>query len=325
MKMRYALRRGFLRLFFVLAALLLAGGGASAAQRAAGVRVTIPSVLYIQDAAFTLADAARIEGPVNVRATLSSLILSTSGGVLTRDEVLQAISASGLGGFRVELRMPARVRVETPGPEGNGTETPEPGVQPSGSDSSLSSMVKSLSAWDGEVEVTAVGSIPRGRLVEPASIVPGTPAATLRFQDERGRVRSLSVRMAWTQNVLVAARSIQRGVPITARDLMLRPMKITRPGVYAVDAAEAVGHISRKPLKQGEPVPVEFLSGPTQVRKGRKVTIVARYGGLTATADGVLLEDGSPGDLVRVRRSDNKKSVVKGYIVDENTVEVRVQ
>ena len=46
---------------------------------------------------------------------------------------------------------------------------------------------------------------------------------------------------------------------------------------------------------------------------------------MTATAEGVLLEDGSPGDLVKVRRSDNKKAIVKGYIVDENTVEVKVQ
>ena len=278
----------------------------------------------MQDAAFTLGEAARIEGPVQARAALSSLILSTSGGVLTRDEVLQAIQASGLDGFSVELRMPARVRVETPGPEGNETETPGYNTS-SPSDTSLSSMVKSLSAWDGEVEVTAVGSIPQGRLVEPASIVPGTPAATLRFQDDRGRVRSLSVRMAWTQNVLVAARTLQRNVPITARDLMTRSMKITRPGVYAVDPAEAVGHVARKPIKQGEPIALELLAGPSQVRKGRKVTIVAHYGGLTATAEGVLLEDGSPGDLVKVRRSDNKKAVVKGYLVDENTVEVKVQ
>ena len=323
MKMTYALRRAWLRLFCVLTVLLTLASGAFAAQRP-GVQVTVPSVIYMQDRAFTLGEAARIEGPVQARAALSSLILSTSGGILTRDEVLQAIKASGQDGISVELRMPVRVRVETPGPEGNGTETPGYNT-PTPSDTSLSSMVKSLSAWDGEVEVTAVGSIPQGRLVEPASTVPGTPAATLRFQDDRGRVRSLSVRMAWKQNVLVAARTIQRNVPITARDLMTRSVKLSRPGVYAVDPAEAVGHVSRKPIKQGEPILREFLAGPSQVKKGRKVTIVARYGGLTATAEGVLLEDGSPGDLVKVRRSDNKKAVVKGYIVDENTVEVKVQ
>ena len=323
MKMAYALRRARFRLFCILTALLAFIPGALAAQRAAEVHVIIPSVIYMQDAAFTLGEAARIEGPVQARAALSSLILSTSGGVLTRDEVLQAIRASGLDGFSVELRMPTRVRVETPGPEGNGTETP--GYTPNPSDTSLSAMVKSLSAWDGEVEVTAVGSIPQGRLVEPASIVPGTPAATLRFQDERGRVRSLAVRMAWKQNVLVAARTLQRNVPITARDLMTRSLKITRPGVYAANPSEVVGHVSRKPIKQGEPIPLEFLTGPSQIKKGRKVTIIARHGGLTATAEGVLLEDGEPGDLVKVRRSDNKKAIVKGYIMDENTVEVRVQ
>ena len=106
-------------------------------------------------------------------------------------------------------------------------------------------MIKSLAAWDGEVEVSANGAIPPGRLVEPASIVPGTPAATLRFRDEGGRLRSLAIRMAWSQNVLVAARTIQRNVPIVGADLMVRSMKISRPGVYAVDMAQAVGLLGK--------------------------------------------------------------------------------
>lgn len=335
--------RGSLRLFFVtLIVALLSLPGLAYAAPAQKVRVEIPAVIYVADAAFRLGDAAHIEGPRRAREVLSALILSVTNGYLTRDDVLDAIGASGLEDLRVEVYMPARVRVELPGPEGNETdpgganptERPPRGTSPastaspspaSSSNASLVSMIKSLAAWDGEVEVSANGAIPPGRLVEPASIVPGTPAATLRFRDEGGRLRSLAVRLAWSQNVLVAARTIQRNVPIVGADLMVRSMKISRPGVYAVDMAQAVGHVSRKVLKQGEPIPLELLSGPTLVKKGRKVQILARYGGLTAAAEGTLLEDGKPGDLVRVRRSDNKKVVLKAYIVNENTVEVRVQ
>ena len=343
----FVMGRRSLRLFFVTlaAALLLCPLDPIGAAPARKVRVEIPAVIYAADAALRLGDAARIEGPRQAREVLAALILSTEDGYLTRDEVLDAIGASGLDDLRVEVYMPARVRVELPGPEGNETDperanpaganpgganpggpSPRPSASPvSRPDVSLSSMVKSLAAWDGEVEVSTSGTVPPGRLVDPASIVPGTPAATLRFRGDDGRLRSLAVRLAWSQNVLVAARTIQRNVPITPTDLMVRSMKIGRPGVYAVDAAQVVGHLSRKVLKQGEPIPLELLSGPTMLKKGRKVRILARYGGLTAAAEGVLLEDGKPGDLVKVRRSDNKKVVLSAYIVNENTVEVRVQ
>ena len=317
-------RRGTLRLFLVFGILLSALGfvEARAAQR---VRVEVPAIVYTGESAFTLGDIATITGPARAREVLSSLILSVEGGFLSRAQVLQAVGASGLEDLRVELRMPTRVRVEVPGPEGNNTPS-SPSASPSSApDASLSSMIKSLAAWDGEVEVTAGGPIPEGRLVEPGAIVPGSPAATLRFRDAKGRVRSLAVRMTWAQNVLVAARTIPRDTPIRPHDLMVRLMKITRPGSYAVKETEVVGHASRKELKQGEPIPLELLSGPTAVKKGRKVKILARYGGLMASSEGTLLDDGSPGDWVRVRRTGNKKAVLRARIVDENTVEVSVQ
>lgn len=328
-------RRSSLRLFFVgIICLIFHAATLEAAQTA---RIDIPAVVYLTDDAFHLGDVARIDAPARARDLLASLILSTSGGWIEREDVLRAIEGSGLSDLRVELRMPARVRVETPGFEGNGTDPdelpssppPSPPSRPSSRadapSATLSSMVRSLASWDGGVEVTASGPVPPGRLVEPASIVPGSAAATLRFRDDAGRTRSLSVRMTWTQDVLVAARTIGRGVPLAREDLMVRSMKILRPGVWATSEAQAVGHVSRKPIKQGEPIPLELLSGPMRLKKGRRVTIMARYGGLTATADGVLIEDGEPGDTVRVRRADDKKTVLMASIIDEDTVEVIVR
>lgn len=319
--------RGRLRLFFIFiffcSSLTVSFRYEThAAWAAQTVSVELPSVVYSTDGAFTLGEISNIKGPAKDVDVLSSLIISVNDGFIPREQVLNAISASGLEDVRVELRMPSRVRVESPGPEGNGTEL---SYTPYAPDASLSSMIKSLAAWDGEVEVTTNAPVPAGRLVEPASIVPGSPAATLRFRDSKGRVRSLAVRMTWAQNVLVAARTIPRGTPIRPHDLMLRLMKITRPGVYASNEAQAVGHVSRKELKQGEPIPLDVLSGPRAVKKGRKVKIVARFGGLTAVSEGTLMDDGSPGDEVRVRRSGNKKAVLRAHIVDENTVEVNVQ
>ena len=318
--------RGMLRLFFIFALLapfFYSSDGARAAQT---VSIEMPAVIYLSDEAFALGEVAEIRGPTRAAELLSPLLLSVRGGVVTREQVLQAIRASGLEDARVELHMPARVHVEPPDGEGNGT-VPNGGAlsPPSAPDASLSSMIKSLAAWDGEVEVTTSAPVPAGRLVEPASVVPGSSAATLRFRDSKGRVRSLAVRMTWAQNVLVAARTIPKETPIRAHDLMVRMMKITKPGVYAVEEAQTVGHVSRKELKQGEPIPLDLLSGPNALKKGRKVKIMARYGGLMALSEGTLLDGGSPGDEVRVRREGNKKAVLRARIVDENTVEVNVQ
>lgn len=291
------------------------------AQGAQGrrVRVTLPAVLRTADGAFRLGEVAGIEGPQDAKEALSALLLSGEGGALTREQVLQAIRASGLEGVRVELTMPAVVRVEP-----SGGEVGAPQASAPRSDVSLSSMIKSLAGWDGAVEVAASGPVPAGRLVAPASMVPGTPAATLRFQDEAGRLRSLAVRMTWRQDVQVAARTLQRGRPIRRQDLMTRQVQIARPGVYAERAEQVLGFIPRRTLNQGEPVLLELLTSPTLVRKGRPVKVVARLAGLTATAEGVLLDDGEPGDVVRVRRTDRKNAVLEARIIDENTVEVTV-
>lgn len=217
--------------------------------------------------------------------------------------------------------MPDRVRVEAAGTDG----TPRKGDGGRFSpDESLISVIKSLAAWDGDVEVSHAGPVPEGRLVSPASLVPGSAAATLRFRDGAGRERSLAVRLTWTRNVLVMARSVPRGQPLAAEDFVTRPMRIANPGVYAVQLSQAVGRTSRRPLPQGKPVPLEFLSMPPVAKKGRTVLIVVRQGGLIAAVKGVLLDDGAAGGVVRVRRADDKKVVLRARVLDSETVEVDV-
>ena len=300
-------------------AALLQASGASGAERP--LRIDIPPFVQADGTAFTLGDIARISGPEGVRDALSPLILSVEeGGVVTREQVVRAVEASGLEGVRLEVRMPDRVRVEAAGTDG----TPGGGGGRFSPDESLISVIKSLAAWDGDVEVSHAGPIPEGRLVSPASLVPGCAAATLRFRDGAGRERSLAVRLTWTRNVLVMARSVPRGQPLAAEDFVTRPMRIANPGVYAVQLSQAVGRTSRRPLPQGKPVPLEFLSMPPVAKKGRTVLIVVRQGGLMAAVKGILLEDGAAGDIVRVRRADDKKVVLRARVLDSKTVEVDV-
>ena len=308
-------------LFFCI--LLFAESEAFAAQN---IKINIPDKIYNSASSFTLGSVAKITGGRNsTRKILSGVMLYPDGNILSRNEVLRAINDSDASDARIELYMPQSVIIESPGYEGNFTES-SPFQQASSSQrsaQSLAPLIKNLAAWTGDVEVTAKAPVPEGKLIDPASIIPGTQAVTLRFRDNNGRVKSLAVRLAWSQNVMIASHNIRKGDRISPRDLLTRKMNITRPGEYASRPEEITGFVSERNIKQGEPILLNHLTSSNLVKKGRRVKILARLGAASASVDGILLEDGRPGDMVKVRRSDNRRIVLQGKIINENLVEVQ--
>ena len=292
-------------------------------EAAQNIKIEIPEVIYVSGESFTLGQAAKISGGNRAtRNILSALKVYADGSRLSRREVLRAIQESEASDARIELYMPQYSRIEAPGYEGNFTESSPPQTRTA---QSLAPTIKALAAWNGDVEVSASSPIPDGKLIDPTSIVPGTQGVTLRFRDDSGRVKSVVVRLTWTQNAMIASRNIKKGDKITAGMLVSRPVKITRPGMYATSPAEISGFTANRNIKQGEPVPLSSLTSSSVVKRGRQVKIVARLGGLTVTADGVLLQDGRPGEWVKVRRADDRRVTLQARIINENTVEVQVE
>lgn len=284
------------------------------------IKINIPDVIYADGNLITLGHVAKITGGnTRTRRILSALNVYPDGNILLRSEVLRAISESDASDARIELYMPSQSRIEAPGYEGNLTDTGN--IR---SASTLAPVIKSLAAWNGDVEVSASSPVPEGKLIDPAGIVPGSPAATLRFRDNNGKIRSLSVRLNWTQNVMFARRNIRKGDRINAQDLISRPMKITRPGAYAENANQIAGFTANRNIKQGEAVLLSNLTSSNVIKKGRRVKIIARYGAASATADGVTLEDGRPGEWIKVKRTDDKRVTLRAKIINENSVEVQV-
>jgi flagella basal body P-ring formation protein FlgA len=187
----------------------------------------------------------------------------------------------------------------------------------------LQELIKSLAAWKGDVQARYRGPIPEGRLTFPASLVPGTSAATLRFRDSAGRERSLAVRLVWTQPALVLSRSVKKGEILKESDLVLRQIRVSRAGVYASQASEVVGRALKKNIAQGETIPLNSLADVPIINKGKIVTIVARDAGLRVEARGEALEDGVLGDSIRVRNAASK-AVLRAVVVAEDTVEVKI-
>ena len=293
------------------------------AYSAQSVILEIPGVIYTNKGTIRLGEIARITGGnKRTRDMIADIQVWTDGETLDRREVMRAVNESDVSDVRLEIRMPLSSRVEAPDYEGNYTDS-SPVKERSVND--LVPALKNMAGWNGGLEVSASSPVPEGKLIDPASLTPGVSGATLRFQDDRGRVRPLNVRLTWSQNVLVAASNIKRGDTVTRQNVFSRPMKITKPGIYPSDPAEISGFTSSRNIKQGEPIEFRYLTSSQVLKRGRQVRIIARYNGASATTDGVLLEDGRPGEWVKVRRADDRRVTLRARIIDENTVEVNAE
>ena len=309
--------RGLLRLFFIFSFSLSILYLPLSVNAADVLRITMPDVVRVETDACALGEVADISGPQALTEQAGRLLLVIENGVITREQVIAALKVSGLENIRVEVQMPEIVRVE------RGASLPASAQTREEEPRDLAALIKSLAAWDGEVEVRHTGGVPDGRLVSPASIVPGTASATLRFRDAAGTERSLAVRLTWTQPALVLTRSLRRGDVINGADVMIRQIRVNRPGVFASSASEVVGRSITRNLSQGEPLPLNLVINTPIIERGKSVTILVRSGGFVVRARGEAMESGALGDTIRVRNVSSR-TVVTAVVVTDDTVEVRM-
>jgi len=265
---------------------------------------------------FTLSEVADIEGPRDASRIAGMLRFSVPvSKTLFREDVVKAIQKSGIAGVRIELRMPSEVSVEVVGGVGQkGNISAEEGRN-------LSDMIKKLSNWKFEVEVIPHGQIPPGVLSGPASIVPGSASATLKFRDKSGRERSVPVRLTWYQPALIFKRSMKRGEVIRAEDIGERSIKIMAPNVYASSPDEVAGKSLRKSQQQGEIVLLSLVANVPIIQKGKKITLYVNAAGLMIESEGEAQQDGFINEIISVKNLSSKK-IVSGIIRSPERVEV---
>jgi len=314
-------RRRILRLFFVFLFMLFFPFFPRFADAADTLKISIPDTVYAEGNVCSLSEVSDVDGPQALAKRAGELLLTIENSVITREQVIAALRVSGMESVRIELKMPETVRVEREGAPAQ--REPAPASARERGQTGLAELIKSLAAWDGDVEVQHQGEIPDGRLVAPASIVPGTSAATLRFRDASGRERSLAVRLAWTQPVLVLTRSLRRGDILKESDVTVRQIKVNRPGVYASRVSEVVGRSVTKNLSQGETLTLNSVFDAPIIERGKSVIILAKSGGLAVKAKGEALESGALGDTIRVRNVTSR-TVLTAVVVAEDTVEVKM-
>lgn len=104
----------------------------------------------------------------------------------------------------------------------------------------------------------------------------------------------------------------------------IKQVEVTNPdlaGDYAQTYDEVEGKVTKKTLLPDHAIYVSALRDPFAVSRGTQVRLVFDGGSLQITAVGIPLDEGSIGDLIKVRNADSGLTV-SGVIVDNGVVRV---
>ena len=94
-----------------------------------------------------------------------------------------------------------------------------------------------------------------------------------------------------------------------------------RGGPYVEDRSSILGKVARLTLLPGHAIPYAGVSNRKLVANGGEVKLVYAEGGLLIVTSGEALQDGSIGDVVRVRNSDSGVTV-SGAVQSDGSVKV---
>jgi len=123
-------------------------------------------------------------------------------------------------------------------------------------------------------------------------------------------------------DVVVPARLIKQDEVIEAEDVALSRIKLMdlrQP--FITDLNDVIGKSAARPLQSQLPIRPASLKKPYVVRKGDRVTIEARSGGLSIQAVGVTKSSGELGQMVTVTNTDSGKEL-RAKVVSPGVVRV---
>ncbi len=135
------------------------------------------------------------------------------------------------------------------------------------------------------------------------------------------RVRALADVSAQA-SVVVPVRMIRPGETITEEDLTQKTIRLTSTTQrLTLDMDHVLGKRTTRPLRPNAPIPASALAEPYAVKKGDRVTIQFKRGGLLILASGIIKASGQLGETLTVTNLDSRREV-RARVVAPGLVEV---
>jgi flagella basal body P-ring formation protein FlgA len=124
-------------------------------------------------------------------------------------------------------------------------------------------------------------------------------------------------------DVVVSAKPIGRNQPITAADIKIEKVNLSRAPADAVLRSEnVIGLRTKRAVAINTILCSDQVVMPPVIRKGDVIQIVAETAALKLTTQGVAKEDGGIGERIRIVNTNSSK-VIYARIMDAHTVSVQ--
>lgn len=135
-------------------------------------------------------------------------------------------------------------------------------------------------------------------------------------------VKPIAGRFDATLNVPVLSRQLRDGDVIEAHDLVIRTVPERQLRKDAItDRAQLIGKSPLRIISAGRPIRLAEVSAPKVITKGQVVEMYYTTPHMSIHTTGEALEDGAPGQLIRIKNSTSDKAI-SARVVAAGKVEV---
>lgn len=176
------------------------------------------------------------------------------------------------------------------------------------------------------IRAAALGAVAGGQAevnLDPALRMPACGQSLQAQQASAGTVEVscpdgwrlyVPVKLRRSQSVLVLARGVAAGEPLTAEALLVETRDASRiAGAALATPEQAVGQLARRVLPAGTVLTAADLVGPRLVRRGDQVALVSRRGGVEVRVAGRALGDAGENERVAVENLSSRR-VLQGRV-----------
>ncbi len=122
------------------------------------------------------------------------------------------------------------------------------------------------------------------------------------------------------KNVWVSNYALNRNQIISSQDINMEKRDITKlSSGYLLANHPIIGMQIKRNVPANQILTNVMLDSQKIIKRGDRITIVAKYNNIEVHAKGVALSDGSKGDRIRVKNSSSKREI-EAYVSDKHRV-----
>lgn len=124
-------------------------------------------------------------------------------------------------------------------------------------------------------------------------------------------------------DIPVASYSLPMGKRLSSDDIMIQRREISELGRGYIDSSERIiGHITRRPIPRGSVFTPSAIKRDLVVKRGQKITIIAKNSGFSVKAQGEAQKDGGIGDIIPIKNLKSSR-IVEAKIISAGTAEIQ--